>query len=65
MPIPNQQWTYIIVDTDRGMIQGTDDEKEAITYASSDEFFVINVKTVQWLMDDVNTVNIPPVSQNN
>ena len=57
--IPNQQWTYIIVDIGAGDVHGTNDIKVAKEFALVEENFVIEVPSctvitpVQGESDDI------------
>ncbi len=58
-PLPNQQWTYVIVDLNDGAAVGTDNPAIAQNAAEDGDFFVINVKTCQTLDSAGNYSNIP------
>lgn len=51
MSVPNQQWTYVMINHADGEVVGTD--KEIIAKAASEdpEMTVINVKTCQQVRD--------------
>lgn len=44
MQIPNQQWTYVMMDAENGEVVGTDNEKVAKEFARGDTIFVLDVK---------------------
>ena len=46
------QFRFYITDTMEGNIVGTDDEDLAIEYAESEEAFVLDAQTGEWILSD-------------
>ena len=46
------QFRFYITDTMMGEIVGTDDEDLAIEYAESEEAFVLDAQTGEWILSD-------------
>lgn len=46
------KFRYYISDLENGNVAGTDSEQTARDFAQSEEYFVVDTKTGQWLTDD-------------
>ena len=52
------KYKYYITDITNGEVVGTDDRDLAISYAESEDFFVVDAEAGQWIQTDGEAVDV-------